>query len=306
MEESSFDDLITPSTSSQPRTQEAFSWATEEEPNPFADLQSSSVYASKPPPSAGYDVAQISPFQSRGEDSETNNFQTSQDYRRSDSGDISTREQAQASEGITVPLSPASPLDTRLSEEPRRIVSTLDLSEGGLAIPSSSSYTPSSPPTVSPTPSTQPIEGPSTPAYDRVLVSPFRASDVEADLVPRLGTPASTSGESGMASSYFPQGRSNSDADSVRGIRADDASIKTVGLESDQTSVLSSKTSVQVPIADVRPEALRQAAGGRPTFIVTVGDPQKIGSEITASAHTVYTVRTRVSLRHTLTLSTGY
>jgi sorting nexin-1/2 len=285
MEESSFDDLIVPSTSSRPRAQEAFSWTAEEEPNPFADLQSSSVYAPRPSQPARYH-GQISSFESRPQDSQLNGVQD----RQRNSGDDSKPEHAQTPESAPAPLSPTSASDSPLFEESQSMATTLGHPGEAVAMASSVSQTPSSPSTLSATPSTQPIEGSSTPAYDRVLVSPFRASDVEGDPT-RLGI--TTAHES---SGYFPQTHSISDADSARDVRADDASMKTVGLESDQASVFNSKVTVQTPISDARSEVQCQEAGGRPTFIITVGDPQKIGSEITASAHTVYTVRTRVSM----------
>ena len=95
----------------------------------------------------------------------------------------------------------------------------------------------------------------------------------------------------------------------------DAASIRTVGLESDAASLRSQKTQVRCRCVNFKTRALielRQVLihatpapslapledepSGRPTFLVTVSDPTKVGSAIDPiNSHTVYTIRTRTS-----------
>jgi sorting nexin-1/2 len=280
----SLDDLISPSTSSQAHKQEAFSWGGEDEPNPFADLQGSSVYTAPSARPADYDVPQISPFEPR----DGNGYS---EETRGDLGDNAASPSVQASERIVSPQSPS--LTSPLSPEIQATAPQSNYSEAVTQPqPMLPSFSGSSLPNLSRTSSfTHPAEGTSTPSYDRVLVSPFRAPESEADSS-RNETPTSAvERETSNTSDYFQQ-HTDRDVEAAPSFSTDNASIKTIGLESDRAS---SKTSILAPTFEARPESIRQADGGRPTFTVTVHDPQKVGSDMTASAHTLYTVRTRVS-----------
>ena len=66
-----------------------------------------------------------------------------------------------------------------------------------------------------------------------------------------------------------------------------------------QVSLLSSPPLPSIPMPSVQGSPRSTDLGGSlgPSFIITVGDPQKIGSSLNVAAqHTVYTVRTRVSI----------
>lgn len=79
----------------------------------------------------------------------------------------------------------------------------------------------------------------------------------------------------------------------------DTGSIRTIGLESDVASVRSQPGMLIRPEPQSFTPNLEDEPSGRPSFVVTVGDPTKVSSTLSLgdplTSHTVYTVRTRTS-----------
>jgi len=161
-----------------------------------------------------------------------------------------------------------------------------------------------------------------TPAFDRVLVSPLGSGppvfDSAASEVPPLPTSSSaprihTPLQAPLPVSSGPLSRTSSagEAASIRTVALDDGDRGSVRTVESQTAAeaVNGAGSASQPMASGGSAASSSAAAparSAPTYSITVGDPQKIGSELTGNAHTVYTIRTRVAPQAVATASARF